>query len=115
MPAQCFKCVLMYHAKSFHLFHVSRTCARVCTVCQVCHKCVHMCLAVLFDVLLCARCVSLMSTVCPVGYSVSRRMGRCVAKCVRSARMCVHVVVLTDSSVSASGEPTDTYYDVICA
>ena len=114
MPAQCVKCVLMCHAKSFHVFHVSHACARVCTVWQVCHKCVHMCLAVLVDVLLCAQCVSLTCTVCPVYYCVSRHMWRCVAMCVRSVRMCVYVTLLTDSSVSASGELTDASYDVIC-
>ena len=115
MPAQCVKCVLMCHAKSIHVFHVSRACARVCKVWQVCHKCVHMCLAVLFDVLLCARCVSLTCTVCPMCYCVLRCMWRCVAMCVCSVCMCVYVTLITDSSVSASGELTDAFYDVICA
>ena len=67
-----------------------------------------MCLADLYDVLLCARCVSLTFTVCPMCYRVLRHMWRCVRKCV-------HVIVLTDSSVSASGVLTDVFYDVICA
>ena len=89
---------------------------------QVCHKCVHMCAIDLYSVpdvflhfILCARCVSLILTVCPVCYRVSRCMWRCVAMCVRSVRMCVYVTLLTGSSVSASGELTDVFYDVICA
>ena len=103
--AQCVKCV-----------------TSVCTVCQVCHKCVHMCPADLCSVpnvfchlILCARCVSLIFTVCPMCYRVSRCMWRCVAMCVCNVRMCVYVTLLTDSSVSASGELTDAFYDVICA
>ena len=63
--------------------------------------------------ILCARCVSLILTVCPVCYHVSHRMWRCVSMCVRSVCMCVYVTLLTDSSVSASGELTDVFYDVI--
>ena len=122
MCVQHFKCVLMCHAKCFHVFHVSWACVCVCTVCQVCHKCVHMCPADLCSVpnvfhhfILCAQCVSLIFTVCLVCYCVSHRMWCCVAMCSCSVHMCVYITLLTDSSMSASGELTDACYDVICA
>ena len=80
MCAQQFKCIFMCHTKCFHVFHVSQACAHVCTVCQVRHKCVHMCPADLYSVpdvfrhfILCARCVSLILTVCPVCNRVTER------------------------------------------